>query len=182
MKGVYARVGLMCQTLPPPDPNADLTPPAFTATDTTREATEKKTEQPGSSCISCHKTLLNPLGFITENFDGLGRLRTQERLFDPDGGLIASKPVNTVTQPSIAGYTGQVSDSAQVVQLLIAGGDFQTCFARKYFTYTFYRREDDSKDGCLLAELQDMGMSGQPLKQVLMAIPLSVPFKTKVMP
>ena len=52
---------------------------------TTREVVEALTEMPGTTCAGCHATLINPLGFATENFDALGRFRTEQRLFDATG-------------------------------------------------------------------------------------------------
>ena len=44
--------------------------------------TKAITEQPGSTCVQCHKTVINPFGFAFENFDPIGRWRDRY----PKGG------------------------------------------------------------------------------------------------
>jgi hypothetical protein len=87
MKGFFVRKALMCTTPPPPDEAAANAELEFTDDMTTREVVVELTEQPGTTCAGCHLTYLNDLGFPTENFDGLGRWRTEEMLFDDDGNF-----------------------------------------------------------------------------------------------
>ncbi|MBL8918462.1 MAG: DUF1592 domain-containing protein [Myxococcaceae bacterium] len=178
MKGYRVRNALLCMQLPPPPPGAGATPLPLTPDLTTREVVEGITEQPGSACQGCHRGLLNPLGFLTENFDALGRLRTTQRLFADDGTLLGSKPVKTDGVPNVAGSTDVIDDVA-ALQALMLQGEFQTCFARQYFRYTFQRMEDDAKDGCLLASLQADALAGKPVAEVLKAAALSAEFKRR---
>ncbi|MGL1687275.1 DUF1588 domain-containing protein, partial [Vibrio parahaemolyticus] len=56
---------------------------AFTGADliahTTRDAITHQTD--ATLCMGCHSTI-NPTGFSFENFDPLGKIRTQELIFD----------------------------------------------------------------------------------------------------
>ena len=70
-------------------------------------------------------------------------------------------------------------DHAGEVHALMAKGEFQTCFARQYFRFTFQRMEDDAKDGCLLRSLQDEALAGKPVAEVLKLVALAPAFKRR---
>ncbi|MCU0700370.1 MAG: DUF1592 domain-containing protein [Myxococcaceae bacterium] len=178
MKGFRVRNGLLCTSIPPPPPGAMATPIPLSPDLTTRETVEQITEQPMSSCRGCHIGLLNPLGFVTENFDALGRVRTSQRLFSDDGMVRLEKPISTRTAPNVAGFFEPVDHAGQVHELM-RQGEFQTCFARQYFRFTFQRMEDDAKDGCLLRSLQDDALAGKPMAEVLKAVALAPSFKRR---
>jgi Protein of unknown function (DUF1588) len=146
---------------------------------TTRETVEQLTQQPSTSCNGCHGTLLNPLGFATENFDALGRRRAEQTLFTTTGAVSVRKPVDTTGIPYVAGVTTPVADARALTTILVGAGEFQTCFARQYFRFTFDRIEDDTKDGCLLRGLQEAAVRGDSLADVLMATALRDEFKRR---
>ena len=76
LKGLLIRNTLLCEPIEPPPGNAAATPIETDGTLTTREAIEALTET-NPACAGCHATLINPLGFATENFDSLGRERAK---------------------------------------------------------------------------------------------------------
>lgn len=178
MKGYRVRNGLLCTQIPPPPPGAAGTPLALAPDLTTREVVEQITERPGTPCQGCHIGLLNPLGFVTENFDALGRARTTQRLFAADGGVLLDKPITTRAAPNVANHDAPI-DHVGELQALMLQGEFQTCFARQYFRFTFQRMEDDVRDGCLLKALQDASLSGAPVAEVLKATALAPEFKRR---
>jgi hypothetical protein len=179
MKGFRIRNGLLCQSIPPPPDNAMATPIELAADLTTRETVEAITEAPGSGCAGCHSILLNPLGFATEDFDALGRHRTAQQLFDAAGQPTVSKPVSTRVVPWVSGVAEPIEGAAELTQLLASGGEFQTCFVRQYFRFTFQRMEDEARDGCLLASLQAQALAGRPLRELLMAAALAPEFRRR---
>lgn len=178
MKGYRVRNGLLCTSLPPPPPGAGATPIPLRPDLTTREVVETITEQPGTACQGCHIGLLNPLGFVTENFDALGRVRRTQRLFDDVGAMLAEKPVNTTAAPNVAGHTDEIHDAAALHALMLKG-EFQTCFARQYLRFTFQRMEDDDRDGCLLESLQRSALEGRPVSEALKAVAFAPGFKRR---
>jgi hypothetical protein len=182
MKGFRVRNALMCSGIPPPPANAMGVVIPLSEDNTTRETVEAITEAKGSSCSGCHSTILNPIGFSTENFDALGRHRTTQKLFDATGALRLEKPIDTRGAPHIAGVVTQVAGAEQVAALLVDGGEFQSCFARQYFRFTHQRMEDDSADSCALAELQSAALEGKPLSAVLLSAALRPEFLTRPTP
>jgi hypothetical protein len=179
MKGFRIRNALLCQKVPPPPNNAMATPIELMPDLTTRETVAAITEAPGSACAGCHATLLNPLGYATENFDALGRHRTMQQLFDEQGRPTIAKPIDTRATPNVSGVSTPIDGAAELTRLLAEGGEFQTCFVRQYFRFTFQRMEDDVLDGCLLQSLQSAALSGAPLRDVLMATVLAPEFKRR---
>lgn len=179
MKGVFIRKALLCEDIPPPPANVNAKAIEPEGDLTAREDIEALT---GSGvCAGCHVTMINALGFSTENFDAIGRFRTEELLIDGvTGELKGTKPVNTAAEPRITDKDHRVAaDSREVSQWMLESGKAQACFARVYFRYTFGRVEIRKKDGCLLAELDQALRDGDDLGSVLRRVALSATFRQK---
>lgn len=180
MKGLFIRKALLCDPIAPPPPDADTTPPELDGNMTTREVLEALTEQEGSVCQGCHGTLLNHLGFATENFDGLGRIRSEQTLIDEDGNITGTKAVDTASVPQVVlGDTAPSSGASDVTQMILESEKAQACFARHYLRFTWGRAEDLDTDGCLLNSLTVKLSEGTPLGEVLREIALRPEFKTR---
>lgn len=181
MKGVFIRKGLLCQDIPPPPPDAAANPPELSDAMTTREVVEQLTEQEGSQCAGCHATLINALGFATENFDALGRLRTTQVLYDPDTAeVVGEQPVDTTSIPRIDGDDETVSTGVgDLTTLMLDSGVPQACFVRQYHRFTFGRSEDVEADGCALAAMHQLVQDGQPIAAVLREVAMSDAFRQR---
>jgi hypothetical protein len=179
IKGYRIRNALLCQRIPPPPAEAMMTRVDLSPELTTREVVERLTESQGS-CPSCHRTLLNPLGFVTENFDALGRFRSTQRLFDTQGQQVGERTVRTETVPAVTpGDTRSVSSAADVTQLILDSGQYEDCFARQYFRYTFARVESDQTDAPVLEALGAAARGRQSLRAVLASVALRPEFQRK---
>jgi hypothetical protein len=181
MKGVFIRTSMLCQSIPPPPANANAMPPAPSEDATTREVVEELTEQPGSACAGCHANLINPLGFATESFDALGRFRSEQVLFDDAGTPTGTRPVDTRSIPQVGpGDTTPSTGVGDLAQLMLDGGQLQTCVARQYLRFSLGRPENTERDGCTLQDLSVRLHDGAPLAEVLRAIALRPEFKQRV--
>jgi hypothetical protein len=182
MKGQRIRSALMCDLIPDPPNGAASTPmPPVPPVSTTRERVEALTQQPGTICSGCHQAYLNPLGFITENFDGLGRERTVENVYDLDGGFLGSKAIHTdAIAGVISGDTQTVQDAAHLTHLVDTSRKMHSCLAQQYFNYTMARVEDPTLDGCPLSALEGPAMEDMPLEQVLQIIVNRPEFKGRL--
>lgn len=181
MKGVYIRTSVLCDEIPPPPPGAGNTP-VDTSRSTTREAVEAITEQENSGCAGCHKTLINGLGFATENFDSLGRHRTQEVMFGDDGQERLRRDISTRAIPRVFDTDErEVSGPAELMTRIAESGKFEACLARNYFRHTFARWEDleNGSDGCALERLRATLETGGSLKEMMRTLALSSEFKTR---
>jgi hypothetical protein len=177
-KGYQVRNSLLCEQVGAPPPNVNKVPPASTSVMTTRQVVTALTA--GGVCGGCHPALIDPPGFMTENFDALGRERTDEQVFSPDGGLLASLPVDTSAVPAvILSDNRTMGQAAQLIAAIDASKLYHSCLARRYFRFTYYRNEDATADGCVLSDLEATARSGATLAQVLAHLVESPNYKQK---
>ncbi len=172
-KAVFIQDRLLCRELPPP-PNNIPPPPELDPMLTTRQKTELITMQEGSSCSGCH-TIMNPFGFATENYDSLGRHRTEERLFDIAGAEIGTLPVDTSTMID----NEPIQDGIDLTDYVLSTGEAEACFARHYFRFTFGRHEDEARDGCVLANLNQSLLEADNMVAALRHIAEQPEFRTR---
>jgi hypothetical protein len=181
MKGVTIRELMLCDTMPPPPANANKVPPQLSPTQTTRQVVEALTEQPGSVCASCHKQLINPLGFATENFDALGRLRDKQKLFSSDGTVVGDPPVDTTSVPQVwVGDESKSSGASDLTKLLVKSGKLEACFARQIVRFAQARAEQESTDGCSLESVRASLTKGDSIKAALRKLVLLPTFRQRL--
>jgi hypothetical protein len=178
MKGVFIRKALLCDEIAPPPPNAAATPPKLSETATTRQVVEELTAV--SPCNGCHQIQINHLGFATENFDALGRVRAEQAIFDEETGApMGSLPIDTSSVPRVDGEETTTSGAADLMQLMLASEKPNACFARQYFRFTFGRIEDLNQDACALDDVKTKLDDGAPLAEVLRTVALSAAFRKR---
>ncbi|MFO0550515.1 MAG: DUF1592 domain-containing protein [Polyangiaceae bacterium] len=179
MKGVFIRKALLCDEIPDPPANAAANAPMLSDNQTTREVVETLTNT--GSCSGCHTTTINPLGFATENYDSLGRVRTEQVFYDEEtGAVLGSAPVDTTSVPRVdKGDDTESSGAADLTGLITASDKPYACFARHYFRFTFGRFEDLDRDGCALASVKDPIDDGAPLAEALRSIALTPAFRER---
>jgi hypothetical protein len=180
MKGVFIRRNVLCDEIPPPPPGANAMPPELTPDLTTREVVEELTEMPGTTCAGCHAGLINALGFATENFDGLGRHRTEQALFDDDGTPRGTRPVDTRGVPYVVeGDETAIAGAGDLIPLMAASGKLEACLARNYFRFTFARFEELARDGCALERMRVELAQGGSVRDLLSAAALTPAFRRR---
>ncbi len=179
MKGVFIRTTLLCDPIPPPPPNAANTPIAASLNQTTREVIESVTEATGTVCLGCHKAFINPLGFASENFDGLGRARAQQTFFDDAGKVTGQKAVDTTTVPGVTNGDRTASTGmADVTRLIVASGKVEACLASRVFRYSFRRLESEG-DQATLDGLTALARTGT-LRDLFKGVALRPEFRQRV--
>ncbi len=179
MKGVFMRKNILCDAIPPPPPGANAKPPELQPGMTTRETVEELTQMQGTVCAGCHAALINALGFATENFDALGRYRTEQRFFDADGKVAGSKPVATDGVPHVTAAETPITGAADLMQQVIASGKVEACLSRNFFRYTFARWEDPATDGCALEGMRKALENGGTVVDLVMAATLDGSFRQR---
>lgn len=180
MKGVFIRRRLLCDDIPPPPAGVNAVPPELRSDMTTRQVVEALTEQPESQCAVCHATLINPLGFATESYDALGRFRTQQALFAPDGTSAGSLPVDTRVLPQVTGGDARgAAGAAELAALMLQSGKLDMCFARNYFRFTFGRWEDEARDASVLERLRARLVRTDNLEQMLREVAFAAEFRER---
>ena len=88
-RGVFVAKRVLGRRLRQPPNDVKPLPEDFNPALTTRERVEHQTKS--SSCMNCH-SIINPLGFSLENFDAVGRFRTEEKKKSIDVSTIYASP------------------------------------------------------------------------------------------
>ncbi len=175
-KGVLIRRRVLCDPLG--DPPADLGDlPTLDPASSQRQRTALLTERDGTVCTGCH-TRINGLGYVSEDIDSLGRVRSVEEVYGEDGALLASWPVDTraVTEVDF-GDTSVLTGSDELAAALAASRKPEACASRFWFRHTWGRLEDDAVDGCVLQDVEQRLGAGDSLHSALRASALSESFR-----
>jgi hypothetical protein len=147
VRGAFIADRLLCIELSPPDastlPPGALDPPPFDASKTGRQRWEEKTS--AAACAACHN-VINPLGFVAEGFDAIGRERQLESIFDPTGELVGELPIDAHASVSLDGAPVEVADLAALGEALAGSETAPRCFATQWFRYGSGRFEESEDD------------------------------------
>jgi hypothetical protein len=164
LRGKFIREKLFCQTVSPPPQNIVITPPAIMPGVSTREMfTMHSTVEP---CKGCH-TLMDPIGFGFENYDGIGQWRTtdQGQPVDPSGTLTATDA------------DGTFSGAVDLAHKLAQSTEVRDCVATEWFRYAMGRGES-ADDTCSLGSLkQSFSASQSDIRQLLVAVTQTTAFR-----
>ncbi len=125
-RGHQIRANILCRDVPPPPPGVVPVVPAGTPGATGRDQIEALTGT--GVCATCH-TLMNPIGFGLEGFDGAG----QERTLDNGQPVDATGQLTGFTDDS--GKTITFDGAKQLSAALATYASAQSCFAANYYRY-----------------------------------------------
>jgi hypothetical protein len=157
-RGKLVRTRLLCQAIPPPPANLDTQLKPSSPTQTTRQHFEAHASNP--VCATCH-TLMDPIGFGFEAYDGVGRLRAQEN------GI----PVDTSgTLRSVREGDVPIKGLADLAAYLAASQALRDCAVR-YWTYFASGHASWDQDACTY---QAVGSAAAPTDYVLHDLLLAV--------
>ena len=142
-RGVFINDAILCKSLPPPP---DVVPnlPAQDPEMTNRERVEAHTGE-GTCGEGCHSALINPPGFAFEQYDELGRFRTE------DGGLPidASDKFYFVLDGLQSWQTG-----VEFTRLLADSQEAHQCYAEHLFTYLMGRPTQEADEATVASVYQ----------------------------
>lgn len=134
-KAVFER--LLCGDLPPPPPNVPAAKPA-SAGGTTRE---RFAEHASNACArGCH-SLMDPLGFAFEHYDGIGRYRTMDN----------AQPVDATGSVELDGKVQPFANAVELVGILSTSDRVRSCFATQWFRFAVGRKETTGDEPSLAA-------------------------------
>jgi cytochrome c553 len=120
-RGVFVARALLGRRLRPPQDAVQPISPELHPNLTTRERIALQTKS--QACMSCH-TLINPLGFSLEQYDGLGRFRAEEK----GKAIDASGSYQT-----LSGETVEFKGARALGEFLAASGETQRAFVEHLF-------------------------------------------------
>jgi hypothetical protein len=137
LRGKFILTQVACS---PPQPPPDDVNTNLPAPDPAKSARQQLIELTGAGiCKSCH-TILNPMGFALDHFDGLGRYRATDRGMAID--TTAEVVVPADAQGSYAGHD-------DFLRALANSSTVRSCLASKWFIYA-HGRVPGAEDTCSL--------------------------------
>jgi hypothetical protein len=155
-RGKMVRENLFCQPLSPPPPDADITPPEPDPNASTRQRFEQHRADP--KCAACH-SLIDPLGFGFENYDGIGTFRSTE----------ASKPVDASGEITQTDIDGAFVGAAELSKKLATSPQVRVCVAQHWFNYAFGRTKSDA-DTCSMKAMSEAFAASSNVRDLLLTL------------
>ncbi len=182
-RGLKVLENVLCVDVGPPPPSAPTSLPEL-GNDifTTREHTFMTSEASGTSCATCHSRI-NPLGYAFENFDTIGRLRSNELIYDLNEVEIGSLSVDTAAETSeLNGQRTSFSNSTDLSSQLGESDRASLCFV-KHLKEFESRNEVTTSDYCHMNEslnvlYGDKNTNSGSIKDVIKSFVLSQSFRT----
>jgi Protein of unknown function (DUF1592)/Protein of unknown function (DUF1588)/Protein of unknown function (DUF1585)/Protein of unknown function (DUF1587)/Protein of unknown function (DUF1595) len=154
---------LLCGTLPPPPAVAPVAA-AAPGNGTTRQRFETHVSNPCAT--ACH-SIIDPLGFPFENYDGMGAYRTT------DNGM----PVNAAVTVSVDGQPMMVADARGLMAAMATSDQVQTCFTKQWFRYGLGRTETALDQASINASLSAFKSSTRDVRELLVGLATSRTFR-----
>jgi hypothetical protein len=164
-RGTSINLDILCAPLGPPA--ADLPPiPALEPNQTNRERISTLTDACGGSC---HRKLINPVGFAFEHFDGMGQYRDTEN---------DELPIDSSGAYEFIEGTKTFEDAGGLMQAIASGKQAHLCYAKKLASFSLQRDivESDLSLVNALAKVS-RGADGS-VKQVLTELVKNDAFRT----
>jgi Protein of unknown function (DUF1592)/Protein of unknown function (DUF1588)/Protein of unknown function (DUF1587)/Protein of unknown function (DUF1595)/Protein of unknown function (DUF1585) len=164
LRGKFVRERLLCQQLPPPPANLVIVPPEVKPGATTRQRFAEHDKNP--ACAGCH-SLMDPIGFGFEHFDGIGMWRTTDQNLPVDA-------TGTLSSSDVDGPFDGVTDLAKKLATSSAVKD---CVATEFYRYTLGRAETDADKCSLDAVKATFASKTYDMKELLVAITVTDAFR-----
>ena len=171
LRGVYVRKRLLCDTLASPD--------FATVTQRTQElGIIDRTKYNGRqvaeiitapvACAACH-TAINPLGFVLEAFDPLGRARQTETVYNNNGQVIATHNLDLSVVDAFIEANGKkaVNNAQDLLQGIAESSKVRSCISERFYSHARLRSVSNSTDGCALSEVEVALAQGKSVKEAL---------------
>ncbi len=166
-RGVFVAKRLACLNIAAPPDGVPPLPPGDGRSN--RQTVEDHTEQPGSSCVGCHSTIINPFGFPFENYDSVGAWRVEDNGF----------PVDPKTTVNLDGDSMPIGSAVELAQALAASPTVHSCYLEHWVEYAFGRpvAPEDEAFTTRVGELSQAG--SMPVKELLVALVTSNAFRNR---
>ena len=155
LRGKFMRESLMCQRIPPPPGNVNVSLPDPPSDMPMTKRQRLEVHRTDDTCAGCHK-FMDPLGLPLESFDAIGKYRTT------DHGL----PID----PSGEFDGKMVADARGLGAAAAASTTVANCLVRRFYTYAV-GHEERYVDGSVLNTLAaSFQASGYKLRELILEV------------
>jgi hypothetical protein len=174
LRGVWILENVLGDPPPPPPANVPAITPDTRGATTIRELLDA--HRSDESCAGCH-VKMDPLGYVMENFDPVGRWRTHYPVYDKSGKAADGPVIDTSGEmPDGAQFTHVNDLKAYVVENL---HDFGQCLSEKLLTYATGRTLSYADREAIRPLVAKNIESGGGFQDLLIALVESEVFRTK---
>jgi hypothetical protein len=165
IRGKYILQNILGAPPPPPPPNVPaLDESAVGTAASLRQQMEKHRSNP--ICASCHSRM-DPLGFALENYDAIGKWRTQDGAFPVDSSGVLPN--------------GKSFASPAEMRAILSGmlPDFARCLTEKMMTYALGRGLARYDRPTINGITKRLAAEGYGLQTLVMEVVKSLPFQSR---
>jgi hypothetical protein len=174
IRGTVVLRKLLCQDMPPPQGIEDLQPPDHVLATNPREALLQHSES--DACAACHMHI-DPIGLALENFDALGRYRTE---WPDSGGTIDTSGTFVAGGDPELAPRFPFTTPQQLFSIMAADARFSRCVTSRLLSY-LVRRMPREEDRAFTDELGDEWASGD-LRDLVQRLVASDLFRVRKLP
>jgi len=166
-RGVFLAKTIACHTIAAPP---DMLPPIPLPEEgqTNREAIVALTEADGTTCVACHRPLINPFGFAFEGYDSTGAFRTMDN----------GRPVDASATVALQGGVVPVDGATDLAEALAEDEGVHTCYAKHWLEFAMARPYTEA-DEALAKRLGTGSLEDMSVKEMLVELAVSRPFLTR---
>lgn len=167
-RGAMISARILCSPIPPPPPDVNVDDGAIIEEGECKSDAYAAHRSQGSGCASCH-TLMDPVGFGFERFDGHGRYRTVERE-DPEC------EIDGLGRAAGVDFTGP----RQFVEAIAESGDLTECGTEQVLRFAL-RRGIAADDHRLVSRIHHGFVeSGEDFRALMMGVALDPTFRYRM--
>ncbi|MCA9707804.1 MAG: DUF1592 domain-containing protein [Myxococcales bacterium] len=165
LRGKFVLENILCRTVPPPPPGVVTDLPVAEDDATMRERLEAHVVDP--SCAGCH-SMMDPIGFGLESYDGIGRFRTTDN----------GSPIDASAQLDGQPFEG----AAQLGALVAQSPQTPSCLVRNIYRHATGHIETEGEEVAIEAIEEAFVESGHRMQDLLVEIVASPAFRVVAEP
>jgi hypothetical protein len=171
LRGAFITVFLIGVDPGPPIQGATMTPIPPGNYKTVRERTDALVNT-ATACMGCHTNIINPPGYVMENYDGIGAWQTVDKEL---GGPI--DPVATVNFGD--GVRKEIKNAQELMTELANIKKGQSMYAQNWVSFA-YARNPNPQDQCVANTIATNLGAGGPILSVLADLTQADQFRMRV--
>jgi hypothetical protein len=156
-RGKFVRTGLLCESILPPPPGADISIPEVAPGTSTRERFRIHQEDP--VCKKCH-LYMDPIGLGFENYDAVGKWRVED----------AGVPIDASGEIVGTDVEGPFNGAVQLANQLAESDQIMGCMTRTWLRFALGRSETEADEGAIQAASAQFESTGYVMKELLVAL------------